>query len=436
VLSRGTFAADVQLCSEIEMHRFRLWSCAALALVSISARGQSLSLEEAQHRAVERSRQIAAQNAAIKASQEMSVAAGQLPDPVLKLGIDNLPVEGTDRFNVNRDSMTMRRIGLMQEMTRGEKRELRAQRYAGEANKAAAEKAAAIASIDRNTALAWLDRYYAEAMARVIAEQAEQVKAEIVAAEGAYRGGRGTQADVIAAHGTLAGLEDRASELRRRVLTAKTNLGRWIGEGADLPLAPRPAFDTVPLAAHSLEADLRQHPEIAVLARQEEIAATEARLAQASSTPDWSLELAYQQRGPNFANMVSVGISLPLPWDKGNRQDREVASKLALAEQARAQREEMLRAHVAEVRVMITEWESGRERLGRYERDLIPLAGERTKATLAGYQGGRTSVADLLLARRNETEVRVQAVQLEMETARLWAQLSFLVPGEHSEHAK
>ena len=37
-------------------------------------------------------------------------------------------------------------------------------------------------------------------------------------------------------------------------------------------------------------------------------------------------------------------------------------------------------------------------------------------------------IADLLLARRNETEVRMQAVQLEMETARLWAQLNFLLP--------
>jgi outer membrane protein TolC len=408
----------------------------ALASVALSAEAQSLSLEDAQHRAVERSLQVAAQNAAIRASQEMSVAAGQLPDPILKMGIDNLPINGPDQFSVTRDFMTMRRIGLSQEMTRGEKRDLRAQRYTGEANKAAAEKAAAVASIDRNTALAWLDRYYAEAMARVIAEQSEQVKAEILAAEGAYRGGRGTQSDVIAAHSTLAGLEDRASEYRRRVLTAKTNLARWIGEGADLPLAARPALDVVRLNAHSLDTDLLHHPEIAILARQEEIASTEARLAQASRTPDWSLEVAYQQRGPTFSNMVSVGIALPLPWDRANRQDREVASKLALAEQARAQREEMLRSHIAEVRVMIVEWESGRERLARYERDLIPLAGERTKAALAGYQGGKTSVADLLLARRSETEVRMQAVQLEMDTARLWAQLNFLVPGDHAEHAK
>ena len=131
--------------------------------------------------------------------------------------------------------------------------------------------------------------------------------------------------------------------------------------------------------------------------------------------------------------MVSVGVSIPFPWDRGNRQDREIAAKLAMADQARAQREEMLRGHVGEVRVMIAEWQNGRERLARYERDLLPLARERAKAALAGYQGGKTNIADLLLARRNETEVRMQAVQLEMETARLWAQLNFLIP-DHDLH--
>ena len=84
---------------------------------------------------------------------------------------------------------------------------------------------------------------------------------------------------------------------------------------------------------------------------------------------------------------------------------------------------------------MIEEWRNGRERLARYERDLIPLARERTRAALAGYQGGKTPIGDLLMARRNETEVRMQAVQLEMDTARLWAQLNFLVPtAAHGSH--
>ena len=408
------------------------------ALVAVSANAQTLSLQDAQRRAVERSRQVVALDAVVRASREMAVAAGQLPDPVLKMGIDNLPVNGPDQFSVSRDFMTMRRIGVMQELTRGEKRELRAERFDREAEKSVVEKDAAVASVQRNTALTWLDRYYAEAMAAVIAEQVEQVKTEVVAAEGAYRGGRGSQADVIAAHSTLAVLEDRASEFRRRIQTAKTNLARWIGDGADASLGTRPAIDSIRLDVNSLERDLTHHPEIAILAKQEEIATTEAKLAQASRTPDWSVEVAYQQRGPAFSNMVSVGVSVPLPWDRANRQDREIASKRALAEAAHAQREEMLRAHVGEVRAMVAEWQNGRERLARYERDLVPLARERSKAALTGYQGGKTSIADLLLARRNETEVRMQAVQLEMETARLWAQLNFLVPDRafHTGDAK
>jgi outer membrane protein TolC len=99
-----------------------------------------------------------------------------------------------------------------------------------------------------------------------------------------------------------------------------------------------------------------------------------------------------------------------------------------MTEQAKAQLDDMLRAHVAEVRAMIQEWENGRERLGRFERELIPISKERSRATLTAYQGGKASLSDVLVARRNETEARLQSLQLEMDTARLWAQLNFLYP--------
>ncbi|MGH8623550.1 MAG: hypothetical protein ACRET3_15570, partial [Burkholderiales bacterium] len=44
-------------------------------------------------------------------------------------------------------------------------------------------------------------------------------------------------------------------------------------------------------------------------------------------------------------------------------------------------------------------------------------------------------LAEVLAARRNEIEVRMQALQLEMETARLWAQINFLFPdGANAQH--
>jgi outer membrane protein TolC len=396
----------------------------------VHATESPLTLGNAQQRAVARSHQLIAQDMAITASREMAVAAGQLPDPILKAGIDNLPVSGPDRGSLTSDFMTMRRIGVMQELTRSDKRQLRTERYDRLTNKSLAEKASTIAAIQRDTAAAWLDRYYAERMAAVVAEQSTQAKLEIEAAESNYRGGRGSQADIFAARSALSMVDDRYSEISRKVRTAKTMLNRWTGGDPELPLAGEPGIENIRLDLSALDKSLSHHPQIAVLTRQTEIAETDARLAGANKKSDWSVEVAFQQRGSAYSNMVSVGISLPFQWDQKNRQDRELSSKLAMVEQAKAEREEALRAHVAETKAMIEEWQSDLERNARYERELIPLAKERTRAILGAYRGGKSSLSELLAARRNETDIQLQALQLQADTARLWAQLNFLFPAD------
>ncbi|HET9670819.1 MAG TPA: TolC family protein, partial [Casimicrobiaceae bacterium] len=152
---------------------------AVLATVAALCAGPALAqtpltFEDAQRMAVERSRLVDAQDSAAAASREMAVAAGQLPDPVLSVGVTNVPVSGPDAFSLTRDPMTMKNVGVMQEWTRAEKRRARADRYEREADKAIAEKLATIASLERDTARAWLDRHYAEAQLAVIAEQTAQ----------------------------------------------------------------------------------------------------------------------------------------------------------------------------------------------------------------------------------------------------------------------
>ena len=126
--------------------------------------------------------------------------------------------------------------------------------------------------------------------------------------------------------------------------------------------------------------------------------------------------------------MVSIGVSIPLQIAPGERQDRDLAAKMALAEQARAQFEDALRMHTAEVRAMVAEWESDRERLTRIETSLIPIAAQRSGAALAAYRGNTGTLSAVLEARRNEGDTRMQALQLTADTARVWAQLNFLLP--------
>jgi len=392
-----------------------------------------LTLDQALRIAQGRSRQLTAQDAMASAARDMAVAAGQRPDPTLKAGISNLPVDGPDRYNVTRDFMTMRSVGVMQEFTREDKLKARTARFDREAEAAEAGRALALSNLQRDTALAWLDRYYAERMRDVLVSQRDEAKLQVDAADATYRGGKGTQTDVFAARAAVAQIEDRIAQAERQVATAKTRLARWIGEAATQPLGAMPALDTVHFNPAELETRLAHHPEIAMMVKQEEMAQADVALARANKESDWSAEVMYSQRGPAYSNMMSFNVSIPLQWDQSHRQDRDVAAKVAVAEQMRAEREEASREHVAEDLSMWQEWQSNHERLNRYDSSLIPLAEERTRAAIAAYRSSSGTLGAVLDARRSEIDTRMERLRLDMETARLWAQLNYLIPAGHDE---
>ena len=388
---------------------------------------QVLTLDQALQLAQQRSQQLTAQDAGAAAARAMAIAAGQLPDPTLKAGITDLPVGGPDRYNAK---MTTRTVAVMQELTRGDKLRARSARFDREAETAEAARALALANLRRDTASAWLDRYFQERLLEVLRGQRAEAGLQIDAADAAYRGGRGAQADAFAARSMVALIDDRIRQAELQIATAKTRLARWVGDPAHQPLGQPPGLVVVGLASGNLESRLARHPEIALMLSQEAMARAEAGIAQSNQRPDWSVELMFSQRGQGDSNMVSVNVSIPLQLDRRNRQDRELAAKLALVEQVRAQREEATRERLAEARNWLQEWHSGRDRLAHYDSSLLPLAGERTRAALAAYRGGAGPLGAVLEARRMEIDTRIDRLRLEMDTAALWARLEFLIPSE------
>lgn len=391
----------------------------------------SLSLESALKLAQARSSLLLAHDSAATASLEMAQSASQLPDPTLKLGINNLPVTSSDRFSLSHDFMTMRSVGVMQEFTRSDKREARSARFEREAQVAYANRGVTIANLQRETAVAWLERYYSERVREVLIQQRTEAQLQIEAVDTAYRTGKGSQADVFAARSAVAQIDDRIAQADRQILAANTKLTRWIGDAATQSLDRLPKMDMLSVELTQLESVIAHHPQIALLKRQEDVAQADVVIATANKRADWSAELMFNQRGPAYSNMISINVSVPLQWGQKNRQDRELAAKLALVEQARAQTEELTREHAAEIRAIVIEWQSNRERLTRHDNSLIPLANERTRATLAAYRGGAGSLSTVLEARRGEIDARLERLRLAMDTARLWAQLNYLNPDRH-----
>lgn len=406
---------------------FRRAVCAAFVLFPLQGwSAEPLTLAEAQRIATARSPQLLANEASASATRRLAEVAARLPDPVLKFGVDNLPVNGPDRFSLTRDFMTMRRIGLMQELPALEKRQLRAQRVARDAIKLQAERGLVTANLLRDTALAWLERYYALALRQLLLRQIDEARVQVEAAEASYRGAKGSQADVFAARGAVSLLEDKLSQVDTQERNASVMLARWVGADAQrLPVGPVP-WRTTELARGVTPAHLESHPAVAIAAATVQAAQLDVFLARANLRADWTLEASYQQRGSAYSNMVSIGVSVPLQLDRANRQDQEVAARLAQVDEALAKYEDLLRGEEAEVNVMVNDWRNGTRRVDRFADSLVPIARQRTEAALAAYRGGKGDLASVLAARREQLELQMQAITAELDTARAWARVNFL----------
>ena len=144
----------------------------------------------------------------------------------------------------------------------------------------------------------------------------------------------------------------------------------------------------------------------------------------------------YSKRGSAYSDMISVNVSVPLQINRSSRQERELSARIALRDQARALREERYRAHRAEVLAMVQEWQTLRERVSNYDRTLLPLAKQRTEAALTSYRAGSGSLSTVLDGRRMELDVGMEQLRLEIDAARLWAQLNYLIPVEQTTAAQ
>ncbi|MCY7389797.1 MAG: TolC family protein [Burkholderiales bacterium] len=406
---------------------FRL-SVLAFALATlVRPAAAALSLVEAQRIASGDAPQIDAQAATLRAAQQASVGAGELADPKLILGIDNIPTDGADKYNLTRDFMTMRKIGLMQEFMRDEKRKLRSDRAGAEVQKETAILALNKLNLRRDVALAWIERYFAERQLDLVKELAREGELQVTASHATFAGGKGQATDPFAARLAVAQLADRTTEAERNIARANANLARWIGQAARQPLKSPPAFDELSHSHRDLTSNLEAHPHLAMFAPLQAMASSEMALADAAKRPDWSLEVAFAQRGPSYSNMLSIGVRIDLPIFQSRRQDPAIASKLALVEQVRAQAEDARRIHAAEIETMFADWDAAKARLQRYRAELLPLAQERTAVALASYRGGKGDLAPVLEARKGEIETRMNHLTAQADLARAWAQLNFLL---------
>lgn len=398
---------------------------AASLLAASAAHALPLSFEQAQLLAEQRSAALTARQASAAGAQQARTAAGQLPDPRLAVGVENFPVSGPERFSWNRESMTMRRVGLMQEVPNAARRA--AQRDAAGAR---AERERALLEVERlavrrEAALAWLSLHFAERRLAAFAtvEQENRLLQDTLAARVAS--GAAASADVLMARQEVLDLADRRDELQAGVEQARAQLRRWTGEQPDLTTAAATPLLQPDLAR--LLGGLDRHAELLAFDPMLAMARADADEALAMGRGDWGWELAYGNRARAFGDLVSFQLTFDLPVSKASRQEPVAASRQKEVERLQAEREDALRRIRADVDGQVAELQRLERMQQRQASMALPLAQERAQVSLASYQSGRADLAAVLAARRNAVEAQLRDLDLQARVLAQRARLAYLI---------
>lgn len=395
----------------------------ALSLAAGIAGAAPLSLNDAVDLAQRDAPTLAVVAARIDAARQAAMPAAELPDPKLSVGIENLPVSGMDRWSLTRDGMTMQRIGLMQEVPSRDKREARLALAQARVARAEAERRVAASLVRRETALAWIRRHTLERQIEQLKALGDENRLLETTVRAQIAGGTGMAADAVMPRQEAAMLDERHDELSAERAMALAALRRWIGDAAGEPLlGDVPAW---PLEAAHLQGRLHDHPELSAFDAMAGMADAELREAQAMKTPDWGVELAYQRRGREFGDMVSVMFTVELPLFTARRQDPQIAAKAAERRAVDADREASLREHQAALAGDLAQLQRLQRAAERQRREFLPLAQQRIDLLTAGYRAGRNALADVVAARRERVGLLLKTIAIEGERDAMAARLHF-----------
>jgi outer membrane protein TolC len=388
-----------------------------------------LTLESVQAAALQSQPLLESQQATVDAQRERAIAAAQLPDPELGVGVNELPVNTAEAWSFDRDSDTDIMVSVAQTFSVGSKRRLR--RLREERTTAAAE--AQLQDIERmvrrDAGLAFAEVLLREREAELIGEQLKQAALQKRAAEITVTTGAAPQSELLAFTADESLLRDRLTEARQMSTHARIELERWIGVSA------RQAVDTTVRDAgvlptlDELLADLPNHPALQAVDRTRDAAEAGVDLAQQARKPDWRLEVGYGYR-PEFSEMITVRATVGLPIFPGQRQDRERAAarsdfKAAVASRANLQREFETRA--ALVHHDFTQFA---QRARSLDAEAMPAARQREQSAAAAYSGGRGSLSDVLAARQSRLDVELRVLELEVTALKRSIELDYFVnPG-------
>ncbi len=378
-------------------------AAALMMLMALPAVGQDATdpqLAALLAEAAERNPDVQAARRETAAARSRMAPAGALDDPMLEVGVLNLP---TPSFSFRREDMTMKMIGLTQRLPYPGKRALRRDLAEKDAEAVEQNLRELVNRVRRDVTVAYFDLGLTDESLRLAERNRRVLEQFLSIAEARYGVGQSTQADVLKAQTQVSKMLEELIKLGRERLMLEAELNRASGRGA-APHAVSPG------PAHAREASLRldelrtiaraNRPQLLAQQRMMDRSMRALELARKDYYPDFDVRLSYGQRDNTQdmrrEDMISFTVAINLPiWRESKREPR-VAEAEAMRDQASAMYQARLNELDAMLRQQVAAAAQTLKSVRLYESALLPQARLTAEASLSAYRVGRVDFFTLL----------------------------------------
>ena len=425
MFSSNGFRPDLKLCDGTPAGRLTL-TLLALLLITVPDHGRAqqgpmLTLGEAQDIALASEPRQRALRDRARAREASAIAAGELPAPTLRAGVNNFPFESG---GFSTEGMTNAGVMFRQSMPRGKTRELRRELHRRQARSFDQDANARGRDVGQWVREAWLDVFYWSQVEELLTTSRPFFEDLVDTTRSLYSVGRKSQQDVLRSELELSRLDDRLIDVGRAEAQARARLGRWIDEAAYRPLpSSLPALERLPPLAQ-LQQHLATHPILQAADADVDAADLAAQLAEQKSKPSWALDVGYSYRegtlpsGEPRSDFVTLGVTVDLPFFRKRSVDSDLLAAVSIRSAEQANREflhRQLRSTLASEHARFTDLS---RRLALYSNRILEQSGANAEAAMLAYQSDTADFSDVMRAYIDELDARVEFVRLEVERAK------------------
>ncbi|AUI83502.1 Heavy metal RND efflux outer membrane protein, CzcC family [Alteromonas macleodii] len=384
-------------------------------------------------------------------------ASSYWANPQVSASVQNLP---TDGFAFDQEPMTQFKVGLKQQLPRGDENLYSQKKYQVMADQMSVESQARKAWLKREVTLTWLDWVYATRRIGLLDKEKSLLTQLLDFTDSRYSQGVGAaaQQDILQVRLALLSLDDKYVEAYQQKNEARSALSKWFGapldESVSAPLT-QSTRDAIEVDAILNDSNLslssfltviensepfsilQHHPEAMLLQIQTQIEAQNVNIAREQTKSQWAFEASYgyrqdAQNGASRADFVSLGVQVDLPFFNKSRQDASIAA--AASKMSASETDFRLKVNelAANAEVLKSRLSALSERKALYETALIGETRQLSEAELTAYTTDTGDIGDVVNANLKQVQVQDDLLKIDIERARTLASLAYLYLPTHA----